>query len=50
MSFRSFYDYYNHVAGLLRAENWDDAETVAQLLSIKDVHSDLPFLQVIYVS
>uniref|UniRef100_A0A915D7T3 PCI domain-containing protein 2 homolog n=1 Tax=Ditylenchus dipsaci TaxID=166011 RepID=A0A915D7T3_9BILA len=46
MNFTNFYDYYDKLSDLLQAENLEDAETAANLLSLKDHHSDYKFLQV----
>jgi len=44
--FSSFYDYYRYISQLLQEETWASAESAALLLSLKDKHSDLAFLQV----
>lgn len=46
MEFKNFYDYYNKLSELLYREDWISAETCASLISIRDKHSDLEFLQV----
>ncbi|KAI1716374.1 PCI domain-containing protein [Ditylenchus destructor] len=47
MRFRDFYDYYDQLSELLQSENLDSAKYAAALLSVKDPHGDLKFLQVI---
>lgn len=46
MRFRDFYDYYDQLSELLQSENLDSAKYAAALLSVKDPHGDLKFLQV----
>lgn len=46
MKFRDFYAYYDCVSTLLYNEKWSDSGTVANLFSVKDLHSDYNFLQV----
>ncbi|CAJ0585701.1 unnamed protein product, partial [Mesorhabditis spiculigera] len=43
---RSLDDYFHELTRLLERETWVNAESAAQLLSIRDKHSELRFLQV----
>ncbi|CAI4228604.1 unnamed protein product [Auanema sp. JU1783] len=44
--FRSIADYFQYLDDLIENADWESAESAAQLLSLNNNHSSLPFLQV----
>jgi hypothetical protein len=44
--FTGFYEYYNHLEDLIEQQTWKSAEEIGTLLSCRDLHADLKFLQV----